>query len=160
MQETPSRFSMKAILSLLLLHLAVVLPAQTLPYTFDEAKAQMLQHASALKAADAQVQMAREEQRKASALWWPQLQGEGMYAHLSEAIEVRQPLSYYTDPLKADVQRIVPGEKLVTGLLDRVGDYTLTFPLLPQDVASVGLTAEWVAFSGGKRILAKCGDLL
>ena len=146
---------MKAILSLLLLHLAVVLPAQTLPYTFDEAKAQMLQYAGALKAADAQVQIAREEQRKASALWWPQLQGEGMYAHLSEAIEVRQPLSQFTDPAKAYVQRIIPSEQLVSGLLDEIGRYTLTFPLIPQNIASVGLTAEWVAFSGGKRLLAR-----
>lgn len=146
---------MKAILSLLLLHLAVSLPAQTLPYTFDEAKAQMLQYAGALKAADVQVQIAREEKRKASALWWPQLQGEGMYAHLSEAIEVRQPLSQFTDPAKAYVQRIIPSEQLVSGLLDEIGRYTLTFPLIPQNIASVGLTAEWVAFSGGKRLLAR-----
>ena len=114
----------------------------------------MLQHSASLKAADAEVQMARRERQRVNALWWPQLQAEGAYMHLSERVEVRQPLSYYTDPIKADVQRIVPGEQLVTGLLDRVGQYTLTFPLLPQDIASVGLTAEWVAFSGGKRYYA------
>ena len=114
----------------------------------------MLQHNAALKAAEAEVQIARSGQQRASALWWPQVQADGAYMHLSEKVEVRQPLSYYTDPLKEDVQRIMPGEQLVTGLLDRVGDYTLTFPLLPQNIASVGLTAEWVAFSGGKRIFA------
>lgn len=114
----------------------------------------MLQHSASLKAADAEVQMARRERQRVNALWWPHLQAEGAYMHLSEKVEVRQPLSYYTDPIKADVQRIVPGEQLVTGLLDRVGDYTFTFPLLPQDIASVGLTAEWMAFSGGKRIYA------
>lgn len=114
----------------------------------------MLQHNAALKIAGAEVQIARHEQKRLNALWWPQIQAEGAYMHLSEKVEVRQPLSYYTDPLKADVQRIVPGEELVTGLLDRVGEYTLTFPLLPKNIASVGLTAEWVAFSGGKRILA------
>ena len=114
----------------------------------------MLQHSASLKAADAEVQMARRERQRVNALWWPHLQAEGAYMHLSEKVEVRQPLSYYTDPIKADVQRIVPGEQLVTGLLDRVGDYTFTFPLLPQDIASVGLTAEWVAFSGGKRYYA------
>ena len=146
---------MKTILSLFFINWAVLLSAQTLPYTFDEAKAQMLQHATALKAADVQVQMAREEQRKASALWWPQLQGEGMYAHLSEAVEVRQPLSQFTDPVKAYVQSIIPSEQLVSGLLDDIGQYTLTFPLIPQNIASVDLTAEWVAFSGGKRLLAR-----
>ena len=136
------------------LMLSVGLVAQEVKISFDEAHSLMAQHSASLKAADAEVQMARRERQRVNALWWPHLQAEGAYMHLSERVEVRQPLSYYTDPLKADVQRIVPGEELVTGLLDRVGDYTFTFPLLPQDIASVGLTAEWVAFSGGKRIYA------
>ena len=136
------------------LAMAFPLAAQQVSYSFDEARSLMLQHNAALKVADAEVQIARRERQRMNALWWPQIQAEGAYMHLSEKVEVRQPLSYYTDPLKDEVQRIVPGEELVTGLLDRVGEYTLTFPLLPQDIASVGLTAEWVAFSGGKRILA------
>ena len=128
--------------------------AQDIELSIDESRDLMVQHSASLKAADAEVQMARRERQRVNALWWPHLQAEGAYMHLSERVEVRQPLSYYTDPIKADVQRIVPGEELVTGLLDRVGDYTFTFPLLPQDIASVGLTAEWVAFSGGKRIYA------
>ena len=136
------------------LAMAFPLAAQQVSYSFDEARSLMLQHNAALKVADAEVQIARHERQRMNALWWPQIQAEGAYMHLSEKVEVRQPLSYYTDPLKDEVQRIVPGEELVTGLLDRVGEYTLTFPLLPQDIASVGLTAEWVAFSGGKRILA------
>ena len=131
-----------------------MLAAQSVTYSFEEARDLMLQHSAALKVADAEVQIARRERQRVNALWWPQLQAEGAYMHLSEEVEVRQPLSYYTDPLKEEVQRIVPGEELVTGLLDRVGEYTLTFPLLPQDIASVGVTAEWVAFSGGKRIYA------
>ena len=130
------------------------LVAQQVSCSFQEARDLMLKHNVALKAADAEVQIARREQQRVNALWWPWLQAEGAYVHLSEKVEVRQSLSYYTDPLKEQVQRIVPGEELVTGVLDRVGEYTLTFPLLPQDVASVGLTAEWVAFSGGKRYYA------
>ena len=95
--------------------------------------------------------MANYERRRVNALWWPQLQANGMYAHLSERVDVRQPLSHFTDPAKDYVQRIFPSEQLVTGLLDRLGEHTLSFPLLPQDIASVGLTAEWIAFSGGKR---------
>ena len=136
------------------LAMAFPLAAQQVSYSFDEARSLMLQHNASLKVADAEVQIARRERQRMNALWWPQIQAEGAYMHLSEKVEVRQPLSYYTDPLKDEVQRIVPGEELVTGLLDRVGEYTLTFPLLPQDIASVGLTAEWVAFSGGKRVLA------
>ena len=133
---------------------SVWLMAQDVAISLDEARGLMMQHNAALKVADAEVQMARREQQRVRALWWPHVQAEGAYMHLSEKVEVRQSLSYYTDPLKADVQRLLPGEQLVTGLLDRVGEYTLTFPLLPQDIASVGLTAEWVAFSGGKRLFA------
>lgn len=145
---------MKIVLSLVFLIASQILVAQRVHYSFEEARELMRRHSAALKVADAEVQIARKERGRMNALWWPQLQAEGAYMHLSEKVEVRQPLSYYTDPLKADVQRIVPGEELVTGLLDRVGEYTLTFPLLPKDIASVGLTAEWVAFSGGKRYYA------
>ena len=136
--------------------LAVALPlvAQQVSCSIEEARSLMLQHNASLKAADVEVQIARRERQRVNALWWPQVQAEGTYMHLSEKVEVRQPLSYYTDPAKEYVQSIIPGEELVTGLLDRVGQYTFTFPLLPQDIASVGLTAEWVAFSGGKRYYA------
>ena len=134
--------------------MALRLVAQEVPCSFAEACERMLGHNAALKAADAEVQMARRGQQRAEALWWPQLQAGGMYMHLSEEVEVRERLSRFTDPAKAYVQQLVPGEQLVTGLLDRVGEHTLSVPLLPQDVASVGLTAEWVAFSGGKRLYA------
>lgn len=114
----------------------------------------MLQSSDALKVSDAELQIARHERSKAKSWWWPHLQADGAYAHLSEPIEVRQPLSQYTDPIKEHVLQLDPSEQLITGLLDKAGSYTLTFPLIPQNVASVGLTAEWVAFSGGKRLYA------
>ena len=114
----------------------------------------MLQSSDALKVSDAELQIARHERSKAKSWWWPHLQADGAYAHLSEPIEVRQPLSHYTDPIKEHVLQLDPSEQLITGLLDKAGSYTLTFPLIPQNVASVGLTADWVAFSGGKRLYA------
>lgn len=128
--------------------------AQEVVYSFPEAKARMLRESDALKVAEAEVRMARKEQAKTASWWWPRLQADGLYAHLSEKVEVRQPLSQFTDPAKAYIHSILPSEQLLSGLLDEVGRYTLTFPLLPQDVATVGLTAEWVAFGGGKRIFA------
>ena len=128
--------------------------SQHIVLSFSEAEARMLASNEALKVAETGVSIARHEVGKARAWWWPQLQANGVYAHLSERVEVRQPLSRFTDPAKAYVQSILPSERLVTGLLDRVGAYTLTFPLLPQDITSIGLTAEWVAFSGGKRLYA------
>lgn len=128
--------------------------AQELVYSFAEAKEHLLRASNVLKVAAAEEQIARKEQEKASSLWWPHIQADGMYAHLSERVEVRQPLSRYTDPAKAYIRSIFPSEQLLSGLLDEVGQYTFTFPLLPENISSVGLTAEWVAYSGGKRILA------
>ena len=128
--------------------------AQCSVYSYAEAESMMLQSSDALKVSDAELQIARHERSKAKSWWWPHLQADGAYAHLSEPIEVRQPLSQYTDPIKEHVLQIDPSEQLITGLLDKAGSYTLTFPLIPQNVASVGLTAEWVAFSGGKRLYA------
>ena len=128
--------------------------AQELVYSFADAKEHLLRASNVLKVAAAEEQIARKEQEKASSLWWPHIQADGMYAHLSERVEVRQPLSRYTDPAKAYIRSIFPSEQLLSGLLDEVGQYTFTFPLLPENISSVGLTAEWVAYSGGKRILA------
>lgn len=147
---------MKVYLSIFLIALLAVqsIAAQEVVYSFSEARTRMLRESDALKVADAEVRMARNEQAKAASWWWPRLQADGMYAHLSEKIEVRQTLSQFTDPAKAYIHSILPSEQLLSGLLDEVGKYTLTFPLLPQDVAAVGLTAEWVVFAGGKRIFA------
>lgn len=145
---------MRFLVCLLAAMVASPLRSQHLVLSFSEAEAHMLASNEALKVAEAGVSIAKYEQGKARAWWWPQLQASGMYAHLSERVEVRQPLSRFTDPAKAYVQSILPSETLVTGLLDRVGEYTFTFPLLPQDITSIGLTAEWVAFSGGKRLYA------
>ena len=114
---------MRRLVTYVCLIVPLLLEAQEMDCSIEGARDLMLRHSAALKAADAGVQMARKERGRVNALWWPQLQAEGAYMHLSERVEVRQPLSYYTDPLKADVQRIVPGEELVTGLLDRVGQY-------------------------------------
>lgn len=145
---------MKCFIAYICLVVSCPLSAQRIAYSFDEARDLMIKHSTALKVADAEVQIARRDRQRVNALWWPQLQAEGMYLHMSEDIEVREPLSQFTNPAKAYVQSVIPGEELVTTLLDRIGEYTFTLPLISRNVASVGLTAEWVAFSGGKRVFA------
>ena len=108
----------KVLLLLCLLVIGVCqLQAQQVKYSFAEAKSRMLRTSNVLKVADAGMQIARKEQRRAAAWWWPQIQVEGMYAHLSEEVEVRQPLSQFTDPAKAYIQSIYPSEELVSGLM-------------------------------------------
>ena len=74
---------------------------------------------------------------------------------------MKQPLSQFTDPAKDFVHNIIPDDRFITGILDQIGAHTLIFPLAPRNLTSVGLTAEWVVFSGGKRIHAsKIGNTM
>ena len=73
---------------------------QALSLSYDDAL-QMLQRGNqSLKIADKGIETARAERDKLNALWYPSLQGAGTYVHMSEKIEVKQPLSQFTDPAK------------------------------------------------------------
>ncbi len=101
-------------------------PPSSLSLSFDEALQKLHSGNRSLKIADKGIEAARAERDKLNALWYPSLQGAGTYVHLSEKIEVKQSLSFLT----------------------------LAFPLAPRNLTTVGLTAEWIVFSGGKRIHA------
>ena len=153
---------MKHILLIVLLGASLSVTAQTkLSLSYDDAL-QMLQKGNqSLKIADKGIETARTERDKLNALWYPSLQGAGTYVHMSEKIEVKQPLSQFTDPAKDFVHDIIPDDKFISGILDQIGSYTLAFPLAPRNLTTVGLTAEWVVFSGGKRIHAtKIGNTM
>ena len=153
---------MKHILLIVLLGASLSVTAQTkLSLSYDDAL-QMLQKGNqSLKIADKGIETARTERDKLNALWYPSLQGAGTYVHMSEKIEVKQPLSQFTDPAKDFVHDIIPDDKFISGILDQIGSYTLAFPRAPRNLTTVGLTAEWVVFSGGKRIRAgKIGNRL
>lgn len=126
----------------------------TLPLSFADALQQMQYGNRSLQIADKAIETARAERDKLNALWYPSLQGAGTFVHMSEKIEVKQPLSQFTDPAKDFVHQIIPDDKFISGILDQIGSNTLVFPLTPRNLTSVGLTAEWVVFSGGKRIRA------
>ncbi|RGM44789.1 MULTISPECIES: TolC family protein [Bacteroides] len=139
----------------------VYITEQTLSLSFDDALRQMQQGNRSLKIADKGIETARAERDKLNALWYPSLQGTGTFVHLSEKLEVKQPLSQFTDPAKDFVHNIIPDDRFITGILDQIGAHTLIFPLAPRNLTSVGLTAEWVVFSGGKRIHAsKIGNTM
>ena len=144
--------------------------AQSLPPTqetsqhqlsFNEALQLLHKGNQSLKIADKGIETARTERDKLNALWYPSLQGAGTFVHLSEKIEVKQPLSQFTDPAKDFVHNLVPDDQFISSILDQIGSHTLAFPLAPRNLSTVGLTAEWIVFSGGKRIRAgKIGNAM
>ena len=152
---------MKQILLIIFLGASVSATAQILSLSFDDALRQMQQGNRSLKIADKGIEAARAERDKLNALWYPSLQGAGTFVHLSEKIEVKQPLSQFTDPAKDFVHNLVPDDQFISGILDQIGSHTLAFPLAPRNLSTVGLTAEWIVFSGGKRIRAgKIGNAM
>lgn len=144
--------------------------AQSLPPTretsqqqlsFDEALQLLHKGNQSLKIADKGIDIARAERGKLNAFWMPSLQSTGAFVHLSEKIEVKQPLSQFTDPAKDFVHTILPDDKIISSILDQIGTNTLIFPLAPRNLTTVDLTAEWVLFAGGKRIHAtKIGNTM
>ncbi|MDD3107984.1 MAG: TolC family protein [Alistipes sp.] len=120
-----------------------------------EQSLQLLQQAnSTLHLADKQVESARSEQVQLNALWYPFLNVTGASLYMTHRIEVQEPLSQFTDPAKEFVHSILPDDQLIASILDKIGSYTLRFPLAPQYVTTLDLNLTWPIFSGGKRIYA------
>lgn len=128
---------------------------------FDEALQLLHQGNQSLKIADRGIEIAQSERGKLNAFWFPSLQSTGAFVHLSEKIEVKQPLSQFTDPAKDFVHSILPNDQVISSILDQIGANTLAFPLAPRNLTTVDLNAEWVLFAGGKRIYAnKIGNTI
>ena len=107
-----------------------------------------------LKLAGKEVELAKNEHQKLNAFWYPTLNATGAYIHMSNPVEVRQPLNQYTDPAKDFVHSILPDDQLISSILDKIGQNTLTFPLVSQNVTSIDANLIWPVFTGGKRIYA------
>lgn len=107
-----------------------------------------------LKLAGKEVELAKNEHQKLNAFWYPTLNATGAYIHMSNPVEVRQPLNQYTDPAKDFVHSILPDDQLISSILDKIGQNTLTFPLVSQNVTSIDANLTWPVFTGGKRIYA------
>lgn len=136
--------------------LPLVLRAQTeeLPLTLEEASALMHRKNPTLQIAEKVVGIARSERQKLNAFWYPMLNASGTYVHLSDRVEVRQSLDTYTEPVKEWVQTYLPNTPLITSILDQVGNYTLSVPLLQRNLTTVDANFSWPVFTGGKRLFA------
>ena len=129
--------------------------------SFEEAVELLHTGNQSLKIADKGVEIAKSEKGKLNAFWYPSVQSTGAFVHMSEKIEVKQPLSQFTDPAKDFVHSIIPDDQIISGILDQIGANTLIFPLAPRNLTTVDVTAEWVFFAGGKRFHAsKIGNTM
>ena len=122
--------------------------------TLQEAAEWMNRNNPTLQMADKAVGIARGERQKLNAFWYPMLNASGMVVHLSNKVEVKQPLSTYTEPAKEWIQSVIPGEQLISSILNQVGNYTLSVPLLQRNLTTIDATISWPVFTGGKRLYA------
>ncbi|MBR5205307.1 MAG: TolC family protein [Bacteroidaceae bacterium] len=141
---------------LTILCLPLTLHAQTEKYALTLQEAAGIMNASnpTIQIAEKAVSMMQGEKQKLNAFWYPMLNTSGMYVHLSDKVEVKQPLNTYTEPAKEFVQSILPDDKLITSILDQVGSYTLSVPILQRNLTTIDANISWPVFTGGKRMYA------
>lgn len=144
----------KRLFILLTLYFSIGQIDAQIPLSFEESLHLLNQGNQSLKIADKSIEIAKAERDKLNAFWYPSLQSTGAFVHMSEKIEVKQPLSQFTDPAKDFVHSIIPDDQIISSILDQIGANTLIFPLTPRNLTTVDLSAEWVLFSGGKRFRA------
>lgn len=107
-----------------------------------------------LKIAGKEVEWAKSEHQKLNSFWYPSVSAAGAFVHMSNPVEVKQPLDKFTDPAKEYVHSILPDDQLIAGILDKIGRNTLTFPLVSQNLTTIDANVTWPVFTGGKRIYA------
>lgn len=107
-----------------------------------------------LKIAGKEVEWAKSEHQKLNSFWYPSVSAAGAFVHMSNPVEVKQPLDKFTEPAKEYVHSIFPDDQLITGILDKIGRNTLTFPLVSQNLTTIDANVTWPVFTGGKRIYA------
>ena len=122
--------------------------------TLQEAAELMNRNNPTLQMSEKAVGIARGERQKLNAFWYPMLNASGMVVHLSNKVEVKQPLNTYTEPAKEWIQSVIPGEQLISSILNQVGNYTLSVPLLQRNLTTIDATISWPVFTGGKRMYA------
>ena len=94
------------------------------------------------------------ERDRLRSFWYPNINASGAYTYLSNDIEVKESLSQITDPAKDFIHSIVPDEQFISSILDKIGQHSLTFGLMPNNLTTIDANMMWTVFAGGKRIHA------
>ena len=122
--------------------------------TFEQSIQMLQKKNQSLKIASKEVDLAKNEHERLNALWYPSLSATGAYVHMSIKVEVKEPLSQFTEPAKDFVHTIIPNDQIISSILDKIGAYSLSFPLAPKDLTTIDANITWPIFTGGKRIYA------
>ena len=89
--------------------------------TLEQSVGIMRKENRTLKIAGKEIELAKNEHQKLNSFWYPMINASGAYVHLSNRIEVKEPLSQFTDPAKDFVHSILPDDQLISSILARCG---------------------------------------
>ncbi|RHJ82916.1 TolC family protein [Parabacteroides sp. AM08-6] len=137
-----------------LLPIFVSAQTDTVELSLEQSLSLLHRENKSLKIAGKEVEMAKNEHQKLNAFWYPNVSAAGTFVHMSNPVEVRQSLSQFTGPAKDFVHTIIPDDRFISSILDKIGQNTLTLPLISQNITSIDANLTWPVFAGGKRIYA------
>lgn len=100
------------------------------------------------------IELARNEHQKLNSFWFPSVNTAGAFVHMSNPVEVRQSVSKLTDPAIDFVKTYIPDNDLIVSALEKLGQNTLSLPLISQNLTSIDANVIWPLFTGGKRLFA------
>lgn len=127
---------------------------ETLDLSLEQSMELLRKENRSIRMAGKEVEQAKNEHQKLNSYWYPSVSAAGAFVHMSNPVEVRQPLDKFTDPAKDFVHSIVPDDQFISSILDQIGQNTLTLPLIKQNITSIDANITWPLFTGGKRIFA------
>lgn len=129
--------------------------------SFEEAYQLMNRDNKTLKIANKEMEWAKNEQQRLNSFWYPQVMATGAYMHMVNDIEVKEPLSQFTNPTTDFIHSIDPSEQFISSILNNLGKSSFSVPILPQNMTSIDAIVSMPVFTGGKRIYAgKIGKLM
>lgn len=142
-------------ISLLLLFPAVTFAqSDTINLSLEQSMELLQKSNRSIRIAGKEVELARNEHQKLNSFWYPSVGAAGAFVHMSNPVEVRQPLDQFTGPVKDFVHSIIPDDQFISSILDKIGQNALTLPLISQNITSIDANITWPLFTGGKRIFA------
>lgn len=134
---------------------------QEVSLTFQQAFQMLHKDNNSIRIAGHEAEWAKSEHQRLNSFWFPRITATGAYVHMSNDIEVKESLSQFTDPAVDFIHSILPGEELISSILNEVGKSSFSVPLLPRNMTSIDAIATLPLFTGGKRIYAgKIGKLM
>ena len=130
--------------------------------SLEDAAAILYSNNNAIKISETGIEIAKTQKQQLNSAWYPFISATGGYLHFSNKIsadanmgeladDALQALAQTFPSLEALLQQLLPQ---LQQALNSLGNITLSFPLLEQDITSIDAIALWPLFTGGKRILA------